>query len=98
MGGGASVGEVGVVEDEGPEDVFEAVGELPPADGVFGDPFDFVGVGEAPLDEAGGFVEHALARAVEGLVARGGGVRVEGPHAGVSRTRCGDYSGADDGQ
>jgi hypothetical protein len=70
------------LEDEGPEGVFEAVTKLAAADRVLGDPFDLVGVGEAPLDEAGGVVEHALAPVVEGFVAPGGVVGVNGSHDG----------------
>ncbi len=45
---GELVGEVLVVEDEGPDGVFEAGGEGAGADAVTGDPFDLVGVLESP--------------------------------------------------
>jgi hypothetical protein len=56
-----SFGELGVVEDEAPEDVFDTFGELAPADLMDGDPLDAFRIAEAPLDEAGGVVKHLLA-------------------------------------
>ena len=66
--------------EEVPEGGFDAFGKRPAVHGVPGYPLNFIGICQAPLNEAAGFPEHAFAPVLEGRVVGG-----EVPH-GVEYT------------